>query len=293
MEQLQIFHQQWCRKSIRDLTALYQDAEKGIHAEHPLYGLYNKVMELALYYIFPSQGSFGLYSQRPLDPQETRAIRRSTKKEKMTIPDFILFWIEGVQPQQCLMLIEIKRHPNGWFSPPDIFEKFDDRFIATVMYEGLEEHMGDDFLVEVPAHLRQIIIQVFVGFHTYPQQEIIHHTLIIGAFFALFEFRRPAVLPPFPTFLKCILTCLPSDIHIWSNDDGPAQLGSEAVTSFASEQEAIVKGEDLLDLFYPSDDSSDEMVVSEDSKDSEAADPSYVPEDSIPFNAVMNVAGQD
>ncbi|KAF8322952.1 uncharacterized protein EI90DRAFT_3019944 [Cantharellus anzutake] len=175
------------------------------------------------------------------------AINRSTKKEKITIPDFILFWIEGVHPQQ---------------------------FIATVLSEGLEEHMRDDFLAAVPVHLRQIIIQVFVAFHTYPQQEIIHHTLIIGAFY----------------------------INIWSNNNGPAQLGSEAVTSFTSEPEcsiklnagqAIVKGEDLLDQFYPYDDSSDEMVVSEDSKDSKAADPSYVPGEGVPFDAVMNLAGQD
>ncbi|KAF8318830.1 uncharacterized protein EI90DRAFT_3133028 [Cantharellus anzutake] len=44
-------------------------------------------------------------------------------------------------------------------------------------------------------------------------------------------------------------SCLPSDIDIWSHD-GPAQLGSEAVTSFTSEHEAIVEGDAALDQFY-------------------------------------------
>ncbi|KAF8309703.1 uncharacterized protein EI90DRAFT_3140433 [Cantharellus anzutake] len=52
----------------------------------------------------------------------------------------------------------------------------------------------DDF----EGHLGQVILQAFVAFHSFPDQDIIYHALIVGVQSCLFQFTHPQNLVALP-----------------------------------------------------------------------------------------------
>ncbi|KAF8309310.1 uncharacterized protein EI90DRAFT_3140802 [Cantharellus anzutake] len=167
------------------------------------------------------------------------------------------------------------------------------------------------------SHLRQVITQAFMVFHTYPDQAIIYHSLIIGVYFSLFEFKHPEELEqlprgagdlkPIPFRLldqSAVLSLIPRGcirVLIFSqptlNHDGtnifgispaflrclqtclPSGVGLAPLGGVVTALTSeLGRGENELDNFYQSY-SSSEMDLSQSEVDSEAGDPSYTPSD--------------
>ncbi|KAF8324663.1 uncharacterized protein EI90DRAFT_3019427 [Cantharellus anzutake] len=144
------------------------------------------------------------------------------------------------------MVIEVKGHPIKGLVPK----------------VWLAEHSRGFFQLNMGSHLRQVITQAFMAFHTYPDQAIIYHSLIIGVYFSLFEFKRPEELEQLPRGAGGVVTALTSELGC----------------NIRLKASQALEGENELDDFYQSY-SSSEMDLSQSEVDSEAGDPSYTPSD--------------
>ncbi|EIW77079.1 hypothetical protein CONPUDRAFT_75887 [Coniophora puteana RWD-64-598 SS2] len=175
-----------------EITLAYKDCERHSRSENTLYGLYQKILSTFTDHIQPHpEGVFILYGQRHMDSDTAYELHRNVQKYLVVIPDFSILHLRlsqaGEIQQRCRMLIEIKRsvipsQATGGYRP----------------YFWLTEHSRREFNLAVRGSLRQILLQAFVAFHTFPDDPVMYVTFIAGAHFALFEVRRPDNLESLP-----------------------------------------------------------------------------------------------